>query len=351
MFSTIFIVVFFYIVHVYNCANIGDEQYGNLDGTFWIWTNTSTFRGANIIDPSSGTTLKTIPVEEYTKMNWADALFMRDQAQIKKYAFIADTDSDLMWVYDTEEQALISKVKTGDRPVHIYAIPAYDEVWAHLDGSGSFDVFHMSEVRYRSSSDVARNNANTGHGKLLVNPNLERDSFSTNVFAGTVSKVDNFLRRKTATLTISNSSMASNYGGFTCTGTHGVAFSSVDNGIYVECTIPYTCGKTLPYNSVACSKGSIWKIDTSSFPGSSTEEELDLGMNESLPLRSRLSSPFLSTKYNIQDFGIQGQSYASPEEQLILCPNKNHNVLSTTKPGSNPLTLEVNHCLHHYYQQ
>lgn len=349
MFSITFIVVFFCIVHVYNCANIGDEQYGNLDGTFWIWTNTDTFRGVNIIDPSSGTVLKTIPVKEYTTMSWADAVFMRDQAQIKKYAFIGDSGNNLMWVYDTEEQALISKVKTGVKPQHVYGIPAYDEVWAHLDGSGSFDVFHMSQVRYRSSTEVARNNANIGHGKLLINPNLERDSFSTNVKNGTVSKVDNFLRRKTATLTISNSSMAATYGGFTCVGTHGIAFSDVDNGIYVECTNPTACAS--PYNSNACT-GSIWKIDTNSFPGSSTEKDLDLGMNAALPSRSRLFSPFLSAKYGISNFGIQGQPYASPEEQFILCSNKNLNILSIIKPvaGGIPLILEVDHCLNHYYQ-
>ena len=150
MISNIFIFVCL-CIHVCQSANIGDEQYGNLDGTFWIWTNTDTFRGANIIDPSSGAILKTIPVTEYSTMRWSDALFMRDQAQIKKYAFIGDSGNDLMWVYDTEEQALITKVKTGSKPTHIYGIPAYDEVWSHLDGRGSFDVFHMSQVRYRSS--------------------------------------------------------------------------------------------------------------------------------------------------------------------------------------------------------
>lgn len=143
--------------------------------------------------------------------------------------------------------------------------------------------------------------------------------------------------------------MAATYGGFTCVGTHGIAFSDVDNGIYVECTNPTACAP--PYNSNACT-GSIWKIDTNSFPGSSTEKELDLGMNAALPSRSRLFSPFLSAKYGISNFGIQGQPYASPEEQFILCSNKNLNILSIIKPvgGGIPLILEVDHCLNHYYQ-
>jgi hypothetical protein len=66
-------------------------------------------------------------------------------------------------------------------------------------------------------------------------------------------------------------------------------------------------------------------------------------MNTALPSRSRLSSPFLSAKYGILNFGIQGQPYASPEEQFILCSNKNLNVLSIIKPvaGGSPLVLEV----------
>ena len=274
-------------------------------------------------------------------MSWADAVFVRDQAEIKSYAFIGDSGNNLMWVYDTEEYALMTKVTTGSKPVHLYSIPAFDEVWAHLDGTGSFDVFHMSQVRYRSSSEVARNDATLGHGKLLTNPNLERDAFSTNVKNGTVSKIDTLLRRKTATLTISNSTTAaSTYGGYTCGGTHGIAFSDVDMSIYVECTNPSACGS--PYNTDACT-GSIWKIDTYTFPGSSTDTDLNLGMNTALPSRSRLSSPFLSTKYGISYFGIQGQPYASPEEQFILCSNKNLNVLSIIKPvsGGPPLVLEV----------
>ena len=341
MFIITFTVVFLCILNLYQSVKIGDEQYGNLNGNFWIWTNTDTFRGANIIDPSSGTTLKTIPVTEYSTMTWSDAVFMRDQAQIKKYAFIADKGNNLMWVYDTEEQVLITKVKTGSKPVHVYGIPVFDEVWAHLDGTGSFDVFHMNQVRYRSSSDVARNDANIGHGKLLTNPNLERDAFSTNTKNGTVTKLDTLLRRKTATLTISNSTIASTYGGFTCIATHGIAFSNVDNGIYVECQNPSSC--TTTYNTASCNTGSIWKIDTNTFPGSSTETDLDLGMNTALPSRSRLFSPSLSSKYGISNFGIQGQPYASPEEQFILCANKNLNILSIIKPvaGSSPLVLEV----------
>ena len=175
--------------HSASAANIGDEQYGNLEGSFWVWTKSG---GVNIIEPSSGSIKKTISVSDYASVTWGDALFMRDQAQLRKYAFIADTGNNLMWVYDTDDQTLITRVKTGSKPVHVYAIPAYDEVWAHLDLDGSFDVFHMNQVRYRSSSAAAKNSLPVpGHVKLLVNPNLERAVFSTDVngtaFGGMVS--------------------------------------------------------------------------------------------------------------------------------------------------------------------
>ena len=323
-------------------ANIGDEQYGNLDGQFWVWTQKD---GVSIIDPATGNIRKTIPILDYSSVSWGDAVFMKDQADLRKYAFIADSGNNLMWVYDTETQSLITKVRTGSKPVHVYSIPVLDEVWAHLDGDGSFDVFHMNQVRYRSSSATAKDSsAIPGHGKLLVNPNLERTAFSTDVMAGIVTRIDTLLRKKVATLTISNSSMTSTTtfpGHFsrTCGGTHGIAFSSVDNSLYVECTNPSaTCQS--PYNTAGCT-GSLWKIDTASFPGN-TENALQLGMKASQPSRLRLSSKFLTDKLGF-DFGIQGQSYATPEEQFILCPNKNLNVLSIIKPlaGGVPLILEV----------
>jgi len=324
------------LLQVLHAANIGDEQYGNVAGLFYVWTKTG---GLNLVDPTSGSIVKTVPVTDYTTMSWGDAVFMRDQAQIRKYAFIADTGNNLMWVYDTDAQALITRVKTGSKPVHVYGIPANDEVWAHLDGDGSFDVFHMNQVRYRSSSAAAKDYASIpGHGKLLTNPNLERIAFSTDVNAGIVTRIDTLLRVNTATLTISNNTMATTYGQ-TCGGTHGIAFSDVDNSLYVECTNPSTC--VSPYNTAACT-GSLWKIDTASFPGN-TATALQLGGNPAQPSRQRLSSPFLSNKLGISNFGIQGQSYATPEEQFILCPSKNNNVLSIIKPvsGGSPLILEV----------
>jgi hypothetical protein len=77
-------------------------------------------------------------------------VYVRDQAQIKHYVFAARSSESTTSVYDASTLAassLISKVATGDKPVHIYAVPSRDEVWCHNDNAGTFDVFHMSQVR------------------------------------------------------------------------------------------------------------------------------------------------------------------------------------------------------------
>lgn len=40
-----------------------------------------------------------------------------------------------MWVIDCDTQEILSKVDTGDSPVHAYAIPSREEVWTHPDTS------------------------------------------------------------------------------------------------------------------------------------------------------------------------------------------------------------------------
>jgi hypothetical protein len=115
----------------------GYLQYGNLNGYFYVFSDTS---GLSIYDPVAQTVVKNIPD---TAQQWGDAVFIRDQAQIKHYAFIADTGDPAaapgnaygkMYVYDTELQKLVSRVDIGLRPVRVYAVPQRDEVHLFFDG-------------------------------------------------------------------------------------------------------------------------------------------------------------------------------------------------------------------------
>jgi hypothetical protein len=82
--------------------------------------------------------------------------------------FHAHAATIIRFVVDTDTHSLLSAVRTGDRPWHVYAVPARDEAWVHLDLSARFDVFHMSQARYRRSSGAVVSTANNGHGACTM---------------------------------------------------------------------------------------------------------------------------------------------------------------------------------------
>ena len=115
------------IVSVAWMAEPGYYQYGNLNGNFYVWTTS----GLQIYDPLANKVIKTLTDGPKT---FGDAVFIRDQALIKHYAFVAESSpGNKMHVYDTTTHTRIANVAIGANPVHVYALPAKDEVWAHLD--------------------------------------------------------------------------------------------------------------------------------------------------------------------------------------------------------------------------
>lgn len=285
-------------------AHPGDESYGNYGGTFWAFGS----YGVNIIDPVTGTVVKNIPDSTSTG-NWGDAVFMRDQAQMKHYAFIADRDDDKMWVFDTTSQSLISKVDIGDSPVHIYAYPGKDEVWAHLDQGDGYDVFHMSDVKYRRAANVSPDSATTGHGKILIDPNLEEIAFATNVREGIVTKLSTNSRQLLSTTYLTQAANATGVD-YVCGGTHGITYNVINNRLYIECSNPRSCAA--PYESSDCT-GSIWTVDATT-----------------LEFQEKLESPLSPAITK----GVFGQPYSSPDEKYIMVPNGKNNILSILKPGA-----------------
>lgn len=194
--------ILFVLFSVAWMAEPGYYQYGNLNGNFYVWTPS----GLQVYDPVANSVIKTVTEGPKT---FGDAVFIRDQAQIKHYAFIAENSpGNRMHVYDTTTHQCIANVAVGANPVHVYALPAKDEVWAHLDAQGDFDVFHMSAVRYRTASSAARDTTATvpGHGKLLAEAELEDHGYVTNVMGGavggTVAAINLDSRETLATLVI-----------------------------------------------------------------------------------------------------------------------------------------------------
>jgi YVTN family beta-propeller protein len=288
-------------------VNSGDQQYGNLNGLFYTFSKTNGV--VSMIDPISASIKNSISLGN--TINWGDSVYIRDQAQIKHYLFSGDSDNDIMYVIDTTIQKIISKVKMGDKPLHVYAVPARDEVWVHLDNAGMFDVFHMSQVRYRTSSGVTASTGSAGHGKLLTDASLEDTAYSTNIYEGGLGKLKLSTREQIAQISLSLPGAPINC----TTGTHGIAFNSQNDRIYAECTNPPTC--VAPYSDSSICTGSIWGI--SSATGS---------------VIARLVSPTLSIRFAVTDFGINGAPYSSPEDSFVLIPSKRYGLLTILKPTS-----------------
>ena len=100
-----------------------------------------------------------------------------------------------------------------------------------------------------------------------------------------------------------------------CTSTHGISYGIADNSLYVECsnpTDPIDQNKVC-INNADCT-GSIWVYSLAA------------------KTTSRLSSPLLSEKNKITNYGIHGQPYRSPEGTFMFVPNVNEDVVHILKP-------------------
>ena len=103
-------------------VTIGHEQYGNIPGYFYVFTNGS----INIVDPVKNTVDKTIPTASVTQ--YGDSVYLEDQAQLRRYVYAARASDDKVTVMDADTQTILTSVSVGDRPLHIYSLYYNDEV-------------------------------------------------------------------------------------------------------------------------------------------------------------------------------------------------------------------------------
>ena len=143
----------------------GFEQYINNPGVFWAFGSA----GVTIVDPTA--TQAVIKNFSITTTKWGDTTYLRDQAQIKHYLFANDYANDRVAVFDTNTQELqvLVSLPAGSKPLHLYAVYYYDQVWVHDDGTGSFDVFRAAQVRYRGTSGVRASSIGVGHTNFYFN--------------------------------------------------------------------------------------------------------------------------------------------------------------------------------------
>jgi hypothetical protein len=106
-----------------------------------------------IIDPVASRVTKDISCPT---SRWGDITFIRDQAEIKHLVFANDNVNDKVYVYDALSETVQNRIDLlpGTKPLHLYAVYYYDQVWVHGDGPGKFDVFRTAQVRYRGTAGV-----------------------------------------------------------------------------------------------------------------------------------------------------------------------------------------------------
>lgn len=129
-------------------AYSGDEEYGNLKGVFYIFAS----NGIYSLDPFSQNLKKII---DYGSPGFGDSVYTRNQARTKHLVYSSDATNNKMLVIDTDTNTLLATPKIASRVVHVYTVKLNDEVWAHSDGTGTFDVFHLNVPEHRTNWDVS----------------------------------------------------------------------------------------------------------------------------------------------------------------------------------------------------
>ena len=143
-------------------------------------------------------------------------------------------------------------------------------------------------------------------GKLLFDPNLEKSGFATNVNRGGVLQISLDSKLIENTILFSANAASNN---FPCKKTHGISYGIADNSLYVECSNKFgNCTKD------ATCYGSIWTY------------------NLATKNTTRLISKSLTSSLNIENYGIHGQPYRSPEGTFMFVPNGNEDTVHILKP-------------------
>jgi len=102
---------------------------------------------------------------------WGDAIVSNDGSRI----FVNARNADKVAVIDTETRTVETILDVGDRPVHSFIYE--NELWVHIDGDGGFNVIDMDTLEV--SEIIETNTVGTGHGKLLVSPDLDPNTYVT----------------------------------------------------------------------------------------------------------------------------------------------------------------------------
>lgn len=274
----------------------GDEEYGNLKGVFYVFAA----NGIYSLDPFSQNIDKII---DYGSTSFGDSVYIRNQAQTKHFVYSSDTASNKMLVINSDTKMLLATPKTAVRDIHIYAVTLTEEVWAHSDGTGTFDVFNLNVPEYRINSLVPSKVLKGGHGKLSINyKSLGSKALTSNVVEPYFAIVDLQSKKQVEYIQLP------------CSGSHGIGSSDISGHYYVQC---------IGVNATMYEVDPITKTVVKKF-----------------------TSAYLNQKNNALNSGLLGQLYLSPEESFFIVPNPAANVIAVLKPtptGTQVLEIPVSY--------
>lgn len=253
------------LVSVGTATISGDEQFRAISqGTLFVFCNGDTGSAmpgnacdgqsfvnssVDVIDTSNGRVIFQIKMgchpndnsgagEMYTTGfgGWADVVYMEktgcptSQGQL----VIANDLGGYIHVFDAAQRTLIASVPAGMRPVHSYAVYPLSEYWAHPDGDGEFDVIDIDGSLTVLEHDGIQAHVDApGHGKLLWDPELLPLGYASNVADSYVLEINMSSSPPAVTRTLQMT-----FNNMTCSGTHGLAYSSVNHHVYATCSAP-----------------------------------------------------------------------------------------------------------------
>jgi hypothetical protein len=161
-----------------------------------------------------------------------------------------------------------------------------NEIWSRADGEGNFDVISLEDVTKLAKADVTESpEVANRHGKLIFDEELNGVGYITNTQDQGIYKFN--LDSAVAPVFFNFTTL--NTLGKVCKGTHGIAYSKVNQHLYVECT-----GST-----------GTWEFDTKT-----------------------------GTVVAVYD-SIFGQLFSSPDDRFVFAVNGNQAKIEVFSAGAN----------------
>ena len=254
-----------------SCVQHGDERHASVPGGyFFAFTNGNCTANRalgttecgdgprptiDVVDPREMKVVASVPITEtYGPVVWADPVYMEkcEESGPPKGYVLANERGGRIVIIDAAkaiagagEDAIITTLPMGDRPVHGYAIPHIDgqgnvgEFWSHSDGDGHFDVVKLGFWDDIHVPEITAHVETPGHGKLLWDSDLWPYGYASNTAEPYLMEIDlrNYNKTRHIKFTTHEEEPDSH-----CMGTHGLAYSKYNKHIYATCSGNDTVG-------------------------------------------------------------------------------------------------------------